>query len=156
MTESANRASWKWMICAPHSVSQSAKADESRAMGIFSTTTSAVRDASEEEQHHEPGEARADGTFAHEVVDHAHHHGSLVELEVHLHIRRDGLLELGDVRFHQPDDGERGGVGALRSGHIDGAAAVHERVAGGDVALVIHGRHVPHKHSSGGRHAEPG
>ena len=49
---------------------------------------------------------------------------------------------LGQGRLDVVDDRERGGVGPLGHQDVDGPAAVDQGVAGGDVAGVLHGRHV--------------
>src|SRR5437867_1305649 len=62
----------------------------------------------------------------------------LVEFIADLDIRRHHALELWQVFPDQIDHRKRGGIGALGNGDIDGAATVHQRVAGNDVRGVLH------------------
>ena len=110
--------------------------------------------AAQKEQHHQPRQRRADGAFFDEVADGPQHHRRLVHSERHLHVVGDCRLKLRKVRPHQIHDRERRGIGAFRYRHVHGAAAIHERVAGDDVGLIIHGGHIAHIHRAGGRHAD--
>ena len=75
--------------------------------------------------------------------------GRLVELVADLHALRQDRLEFRQILLDEVDDAQRGSVGALGDRNVDGAAAVHERVAGFDVGEVLHGADIANEDRAG-------
>ena len=96
----------------------------------------------EEEQHHQPGQDGAQRALGHQAPNGVGDRGRLVELEADLDVVGEDRLHAGQGRLDVVDDRERGGVGPLGHEDVDGASAVDQGVAGGDVAGVLDGRHV--------------
>ena len=89
------------------------------------------------QQHHQTRENRAESTFLGEAPNGARDVRGLVELIADLHARRQHGLEFGQALLDQAHDAERGSVGAFGDRYINGATAVHERIAGFDVRGIF-------------------
>ena len=109
--------------------------------------------AAQKQQHHEPRQSRADCAFFHQIANRTIHHRRLIHLQRYLHVLRHCGLKLRKVCLHQIHHRKRRGIGAFRHRHVHCAAAVHERVARHDVALIIHARHVADIDCAVRRHA---
>ena len=105
----------------------------------------------QEDQHHEAGEGRAEQAFDHQAADGIADVGRLVEFQADVDVVGDGLLEVGDGGLDGVDDDERGGVGALGDGDVDGALAVDVGVGGDDVGAVLDGADVAQVDGGAGR-----
>src|SRR5262249_12788178 len=96
----------------------------------------------EEQQDHQPREDGPQGALGGQAAHGVGDSGRLVELEADLDVVGEDGLHAGQGGLDVVDDGERGGVGPLGDEDVDGASAVDQRRAGGDVAGVLDGRHV--------------
>ena len=96
----------------------------------------------EEEQHHQPGQDGAQGALGDQAPNGVGDRGRLVELETDLDVVGQDRLHAGQGLLDVVDDRERGGVGPLGHEDVDGASAVDQGIARGDVAGVLHGRDV--------------
>ena len=96
----------------------------------------------EEEQHHQPGQDRAEDALGRQAPHGVGDGGRLVELEADLDVVGEDRLHLGQGFLDVADDREGRGVGPLGHEDVDGAAAVDQGVAGGDVGGVLHRGHV--------------
>ena len=105
----------------------------------------------EEDQHHQPGQDRAEDALGRQAPHGVGDGGRLVELEADLDVVGEDRLHLGQGFLDVPDDRERRGVGPLGHQDVDGPAAVDQRIAGGDVAGVLHGGHVAEVDRRGSR-----
>ena len=123
-------------------VSQRPTRAPQRANGMFSTTTITLRQSRRNRRTISPVRAAPISALGHHGPHRPGDRRRLVQLEADLDVvgqdglhARDGLL---DVVHHR----QRRGVGPLRDQDVDGAAAVGQRVAGGDVAGVVDGADV--------------
>ena len=87
----------------------------------------------EEDQHHQPGQDRAEGALGRQAPHGVGDGGRLVELEADLDVVGKDRLHLGQGLLDVPDDREGRGVGPLGHEDVDGAAAVDQCIAGGNV-----------------------
>ena len=108
----------------------------------------------QEQQHHEAGERRAQQAFEHQPANRIDHEGRLIELEAHIHVVRQHLLEIGDGRLDRVDDGQGGGVGALGDRDIDRPLAVDVRVGGDDIGAVLDGADIAQINGGAGDRAD--
>ena len=96
----------------------------------------------QEQQDHQPGQARADQPFGGHALDRRHHGGRLVELEVDRDVLGHGVAE----QLHRLVDVGHDGQGRSRvfldDRQIDRILAVDKCVSIGDVDVVLDGRHV--------------
>ena len=97
----------------------------------------------QEQQDHQADQHGPQRPLAHDAPDGPRHVGRLVELVTDVNVRRQDGLHVGQGRFHRADHAQRRGVGTLGDQDVDAAAAVDQRVAGGDVGAVLDVAHVP-------------
>ena len=90
------------------------------ANGMFSTTTSALRQSRRNSSTISPVSTAPSSPSSVRPADRARDVGRLVELEADLDVRRQHGLELRQVLLDEVDDGERRGVGPLGDQDVDG------------------------------------
>ena len=78
----------------------------------------------------------------------------MVELQADVDIVGDDLAEIGKRGLDAGDDIQRGGVGALGDGDVDGAPAVHVSVGGHQVGAVLDGGDVAQVDGDAGDRAD--
>ena len=91
----------------------------------------------QEQEDHQPGQARADQPLGRHALDGRHHGGRLVELEVDLHVLGNGIAKRLHRLVDVGDDGQRRSRIFLDDRQIDRLLAVNKCVSVSDVGIIL-------------------
>ena len=99
----------------------------------------------QEQQDHDAGQQRAEQAFSHNRQQRISHIRRLVKFVVDFDLRRNGGLELREIRFDFVYDAQRRGIGALGDGNVHGPPPIHLGITRDDVAGILYRAHVAEK-----------
>ena len=107
----------------------------------------------QEQQDHEASEHRAEQAFSHNRQQGVSDIRRLVKFIVDLDLRRNGGLELREIRLDLVYDTQGRGIGALGHRNVDGPPSIHLRVTRDDVARILDRADVTKKDGGAGTRA---